>query len=89
MPAWVLASVFGTLALAAAWGIYSSLSTGTTQGELSEYEADRDPTGFFMVVLGKFLALCFCIAIVLHAVGLSPTDPITAIKQMLPWLPNP
>ncbi|MDE2068959.1 MAG: hypothetical protein KGK01_06535 [Bradyrhizobium sp.] len=77
------------LALAAAWGIYSSLSTGITQGELCQYEADREPVGFFMVVLGKFLALFFCFAIVLHAVGLLAVNPITAIKQMLPWLPNP
>ena len=88
MPQWVIASVFGALALAAVWGIYSSLSTGITQGELSVYEADRNPVGFFMVVLGKFLALGFCLAIVLHAVGLSDTDPIVAIKQMFPWLPD-
>lgn len=89
MPQWVITSVFGTLALAAAWGIYSSLSTGITQGQLSVYEADREPVGFFMIVLGKFLALLFCFAVALHAVGFLAMDPVAGIKQMLPWLPNP
>jgi len=88
MPQWVIASVFGMLTLAAAWGIYSSLSTGVTQGKYSTYDADREPIGFFMVVLGKFLVLFFCFAIVLHAVGLLAVNPITTIKQMFPWLPD-
>jgi hypothetical protein len=88
MPQWVIASIFGVLALAAVWGIHSALSTEVTWGELSKYEADRNPVGFYMVVLGKFLVLCFCIAIVLHAVGLLAIDPIAAMKQMFPWLPD-
>ena len=88
MPHWVIASVFGVLALCAAWGIYSSYSTGTVYGELSQYSEDREPTAFFMVVLGKVVALIFCLAIALHAVGLLTTDPIVEIKHWLPWLPD-
>ena len=88
MPQWVIASVFGALALCAAWGIYSSYSTGTVYGELSQYSEDREPTAFFMIVLGKVLALVFCLAIALHAAGLSAMDPLAEIKQLFPWLPD-
>jgi hypothetical protein len=88
MPQWVIASVFGVLALCAAWGIYSSYSTGTVYGELSQYSEDREPTAFFMTVLGKVLALVFCLAIALHAGGLLAMDPLAEIKQLLPWLPD-
>lgn len=88
MPLWVIASVFGALALCAAWGIYSSYSTGTVYGEWSQYSEDREPTAFLMVVLGKVLALCLCLAIALHAVGLLDVDPIAEIKRLLPWLPD-
>ena len=88
MPQWVIASVFGALALCAAWGIYSSYSTGTVYGELSQYSEDREPTAFFMIVLGKVLALVFCVAIALHAAGLLAMDPLAEIKQLFPWLPD-
>lgn len=88
MPQWVIASVFGALALCAAWGIYSSYSTGTVYGELSQYSEDREPTAFFMIVLGKVLALVFCLAIALHAAGLLAMDPLAEIKQLFPWLPD-
>lgn len=88
MPSWVIALAFGTLALAAAWGIYSSYSTGTVYGEWSQYSEDREPTAFFLVVLGKLAALCLCLAIALHAVGFLDTDPIAEIKHWLPWLPD-
>lgn len=88
MPQWVIASVFGALALCAAWGIYSSYSTGTVYGELSQYSEDREPTAFFMIVLGKVLALVFCFAIALHAAGRLAMDPLAEIKQLFPWLPD-
>jgi hypothetical protein len=88
MPQWVMASVFGIMALAAAWGVYSSLSTGMTRSEFAPYQVDRDPAGFYLVVTGKFFVMLLCIAIVLHAAGLSATDPLAMMKQILPSLPN-
>jgi hypothetical protein len=86
MPQWEVASVPGVMSLAALWSICSSLSPRVTR--TSEYEADRDPLGFFMVALGKFLASCFCFSIVLHAVRLFANDPIAEIKRVFPWLPG-
>jgi H+/Cl- antiporter ClcA len=88
MPQWVIASVFGVLALCAAWGIDSWYSTGTVYGELSQYSEDREPTAFFMIVIGKLLALVFCLALAPHAAGLLTMDPLAEIKQLLPWLPD-
>jgi hypothetical protein len=78
MPQWVIASVFGALALCAAWGIYSSYSTGTVYGELSQYSEDREPTAFFMIVLGKVLALIFCLAIAMP----SAYRPWTLLRRL-------
>ena len=88
MPQWVIASVFTVLAFCAAWGIYSSYAKGTVYGQMSQYSEDREPTAFFMVVLGKVIALIFCLAIALHAAGLLPTDPIAEVHRWLPWLPD-
>jgi hypothetical protein len=88
MPQWVIASVFTVMAMAAAWGTYSSLSTGMIWGEFSRYEVDRDPTAFYLAVTGKFFVMLLCVGIALHAAGLSATDPLAMMRQVLPTLHN-
>jgi len=88
MPYWVIASVFGILALAAMWGIYSSLVTGVTIGETSTYNVDDNPIGFVAVVMGKFFVLCFSVAMALHALGFLAADPMEWLQRMFPFLPK-
>ena len=63
--------------------------TGITRDGVWQFEADQHPVGFFVIVLAKFLALCFCIAVVLHAVGLMAMDPIVGIKQIFVFVAAP
>ena len=84
MPPWIIALVFGLFAIAAVWGIYRSLVTGVANDGTRTVKADQSPVGFLVVLFVKLLVLCFAVAVVLHAVGLSAFDPIISTRKMLP-----
>ena len=90
MPPWIIASVFGLVAIAAVWGIYRGLATGITDRGLWKFKVDESPLGFFLTLLVKAVVLCFAVAVVLHVVGLSSFDPIIETRKRLPsFVSNP
>lgn len=66
--------------------LFNDLVRKASPAMVFAFSEDREPTAFFIVVLSKVVALIFCVAIALRAVGVLSTDPIAEIKHWLPWL---
>ena len=73
--------IFGLLALAAAYGLWRSFTTGVASDEIYTFREDENPAGFMAATAGKMFVLAFGIAEVLHAFGLcgDPMEPLRAI----------
>jgi hypothetical protein len=75
----IVALVFSTLAVIAAWRIKRGLETGVSGDSLYRFRADTNPIGFLVILGGKAFVIILWIAFVLHACGWVG-DPIKALR---------
>jgi hypothetical protein len=77
-----IALIFWALAACAAFGIRRSLQTGHATSTFT-YWRDQNPSGFWMVILGRVFIVGLAIAETLYVFGLTG-DPIAALRSIMP-----
>ena len=78
-----IALIFWVFAALAAFGIRRSLQTGHATSTFT-YWRDQNPSGFWMIILGRVLVIGLAIAETLYAFGLAG-DPIAAFRSVVPF----
>jgi hypothetical protein len=77
-----IALIFWVLAACAVFGIRRSLQTGHATSAFT-YWRDQNPSGFWMVILGRVFIVGLAIAETLYAFGLTG-DPIAVLRSIMP-----
>jgi hypothetical protein len=82
MPPWIMALIFGSLALFAGWALVRDIRSGQSGDDIWRFNVDSNPAGYALLLAGKVFVLAYGIATVTWALGLND-NPFLMLKAAL------